>query len=214
MKKIISEWKSFLNESSLSRIWKWMENYETAFISASRSDKIDEDGVCTANAIAPGADDPLRNRDLKASLLGLGYRVTPMVGSYVEGFKTNFAKEVKERSFFVVNFNDKPDFFNDLTTLSEKFCQDSVALCPKGGIDCFLRGTNNNPYPGFGQEEVLGHPIFGQESQFMSKVGGRPISIMKEDSSITDDIKFEIYEDLTRMQRMAVMAITERVLKD
>ena len=42
MKKILYEWRQFLNESSLSRLYQHMMNYETAIITAFRNDPSDE----------------------------------------------------------------------------------------------------------------------------------------------------------------------------
>tara|TARA_Y100000310_G_C20437769_1_gene694550 strand:- start:5 stop:661 length:657 start_codon:yes stop_codon:yes gene_type:complete len=216
MKKILNEWRQFLNESSLSRLYRHMQEHESSFLSASRGDRDDVEGHCTENAISVGEENKLRNRDLKAVLLRAGYGVTSVVGSYVENFTTKFAREVKEGSFFIVNLNDDIDFFDNMKILSEKYCQDSVLLCPKGGYGCFLYGTNNNPFPGFGEAETLGHPVFGQEDEFMSRVGGRPLSMKEDPPTVAEGaekLKLETYEDLSRNQRMAVAVIAKRILK-
>ena len=210
MKKILNEWRQFINESGLSRIYGHMQEHESAFLSASRGDRHDAEGHCTESAISIGVEDGLRNRDLKATLLKAGYGVTATLGAYIENFTSEFAREIKEDSYFILNLNDDIDFFDNIKILSEKYCQDSVLLCPKGGVDCFLYGTNNNPYPGYGEVEVLGHPVFGQEAEFMTRVGGRPISMAENKQKL----KLETYEDLNRQQRMAVSAIAKRVLND
>jgi hypothetical protein len=217
MKKILNEWRQFLNEmSSLSRVGEHMQEHESSFLSAARGDRDDEEGHCTENAISVGEENKLRNRDLKATLLKAGYGVTSVVGAYIENFTTKFAREVKEGSFFIVNLNDDVAFFDNMKILSEKYCQDSVLLCPKGGYGCYLYGTNNNPFPGYEESEVLGHPVFGQEDEFMSRVGGRPFSMREDPPTVTEGsqkLKLETYGDLSRNQRMAVTAIAKRILK-
>ena len=49
-----------------------------------------------------------RNRKLKAELLGRGYGVTRILGSYIENFETPKAVEVAEESFFVSNRKRRP----------------------------------------------------------------------------------------------------------
>ena len=117
----------------------------------------------------------MRNKELKAILMDNGYGVTSVKGSYVEGFGTLAAKEVKEHSFFIVNFNDDLDFKEQIRQLSEFYCQDSFLHVPRGGETSFLVGTNNDEFPGYGNEAPQGHFVGGREAEFMNRVGQRPV---------------------------------------
>jgi len=203
MKKIINEWRGFVNESGLSRVYKHIQEHDCAVITAFRDDT-DESDQCTEKAVI-GGDNMERNRDLKATLLGLGYGVTKVDGSYIEKFGTPLAKEVKENSLFCVNINDDADFVSRIAALGEKFCQDSVIVFPKGGKDAHLIGTNNAEFPGYGKKSMQGDLAMGQEGEFMTRVNNRPF-MTKE------GVELETYEKLPRLQRMAVRSIQKKIL--
>ena len=98
MDKIINEWKKFLTESSISRVYQHILSHDTAFITAFR-DNTKDTTKCMSNH-SKTMDNLERNRQLKAVLLNKGYGVTKVDGTYVEDFGTDAAKEVKEDSFF------------------------------------------------------------------------------------------------------------------
>ncbi len=188
MKKIINEWNSFLNESSISRTYEHMLNHDTAFITAFRDNpddptkcrkptKLRKTQVPAAKQRSMIQSNKERNMFLKAALLERGYGVTDVDGTYVEDFGTKAAKEVKEDSFFVVNLNDDPSFKRILNGLSEHFCQDSFLYINRGGESSMLIGTNNSEFPGFGNEAPMGSFLGGKEGEFMTRVGKskRPI---------------------------------------
>jgi hypothetical protein len=151
-----------------------MEN-ETAFITAYRND-LEDYTKCRPNH-SKNDKNKSRNKELKAVLMERGYGVTSVMGSYVEGFGTKAAKEVKEHSFFVVNLSDDPNFKEAIFKLSEFYCQDSFLYVPQGGKDALLIGTNDDDFPGYGVESNTGNFLGGFEGQFMSRVGkrGRPV---------------------------------------
>lgn len=208
MKNILNEWRGFVNESGLNRILKHIIEHDCVVITAFRDDTSD-DSKCTDKAVI-GGDNLERNRDLKATLLGLGYGVTKVDGSYIEDFNTPLAKEVKEDSLFCVNLNDDTDFVDRLAALGEKFCQDSIIVFPKGGRYAHLLGTNNAEYPGYGKKEGTGALTMGKEGEFMSRVRGRPFTTIKE----SEGLELETYKQLPRLQRMAVRAIQKRILEE
>ena len=203
MKNIINEWRGFVNESGLSRIYKHIQEHDCIVITAFRGDTND-DSKCTDKAVV-GGDNMERNRDLKATLLGLGYGVTKVDGSYIEDFETPLAKEVKENSLFCVNLNDDADFVERLASLSEKFCQDSIIVFPKGGKGAHLMGTNNAEFPGYGKKSMQGDLSMGQEAEFMTRVNNRPFTTK-------EGIELETYKKLPRLQRMAVRSIQKKIL--
>ena len=203
MKEILNEWRGFVNESGLSRIYKHIQEHDCIVITAFRGDTND-DSKCTDKAVV-GGDNMERNRDLKATLLGLGYGVTKVDGSYIEDFETPLAKEVKENSLFCVNLNDDADFVERLASLSEKFCQDSIIVFSKGGKGAHLMGTNNAEFPGYGKKSMQGDLSMGQEAEFMTRVNNRPFTTK-------EGIELETYKKLPRLQRMAVRSIQKKIL--
>lgn len=205
MKNIINEWRGFINESGLSRIYKHIMEHDCVVITAFRDDTND-DSKCTDKAVI-GGDNMERNRDLKATLLGLGYGVTKVDGSYIEDFETPLAKEVKENSLFCVNLNDDADFVERLASLGEKFCQDSIIVFPKGGEGAHLIGTNHAEFPGYGKKSMQGNLAMGQEAEFMTRIKNRPFTTK-------ESVELETYNQLPRLQRMAVRAIQKRILEE
>ena len=205
MKQILKEWRDYtlLNESSLSRVYRHIQEHDCVIITAFRDDTEDETN-CTERSVS-GGDNKERNRDLKATLLGLGYGVTAVDGSYVEDFGSETAKEVKEDSLFCVNLKDDPNFIETMAALGEKFCQDSIIVFPKGGKGAHLMGTNNAEFPGYGKKSMQGDLSMGQEAEFMTRVNNRPFTTK-------EGIELETYKKLPRLQRMAVRSIQKKIL--
>ena len=194
MKEILNEWKRFLKESSLSRLYKHMQEHDSAALSAFRNEFSKEENL-------------ERNRELKAELLGRGYGVTRILGSYIENFETPKAIEVAEESFFVSNRKDDEDFKDEIAKLGEDFDQDSVLIVPKGAEDAYLLGTSpEGEFPQYGKEESVGALKMGDEAEFMSRVGGRPYTFSPKD--LNEEL--ETYENLSRNSKMTVKSIVER----
>ena len=153
-----------------------------------------------------GVTNRRNNKDLSAYILSRGYGLKNVQGSYIENFGSldpeKIPREVKENSFFVVNLNNDPQFFDEIIDLGKRYCQDSVILVPKGG-EAFLYGTNNT-YPGLDQKETVGKFMGGETGEFMSRIGGRPF-IMKEDEET------KIYNDYSGKQRQAIKLMSKRV---
>tara|TARA_R110001583_G_scaffold14076_1_gene59380 strand:+ start:795 stop:1409 length:615 start_codon:yes stop_codon:yes gene_type:complete len=204
MKLIFENWKKFLNESSLSRVYQHIAEHDAAIISASRNDIFNTE-KCTDRALGaePGDTNMLRSRNLKAMLLSMGYGVTKMRGSYIEDFDTPQAVEVGEDSLFVVNLSDQENFFNQIISLGEKFCQDSVLLIPRGGVGAFLHGTNKSEFPGYGDRIVVGNLKLGEEEEFMTRTQGRPFTFTEQ---------LQTYRGLSRNERIAVKSIAKKLL--
>ena len=194
MKKILNEWKRFLKESSLSRHYRHMQDHESAALSAFR------------NEFAK-AENLERNRKLKAELLGRGYGVTRILGSYIENFETPKAVEVAEESFFVSNRKDDPDFALEIARLGEDFDQDSVHIVDKGAQDAYLLGTSpEGEFPQYGKKESVGALKMGDEAEFMSRVDGRPYTFSPKEMNE----ELEVFENLSRNAKMAVKSMISR----
>lgn len=175
MKKLLNEWRNFLNESSLSRLYNHILKYETAIMTGNRDDP-NNLTHCTKNSVGK-IDNKRRNKELRAILLEKNYGITKVLGSYIEDFDTPKAIEVSEDSIFVVNLHNDSDFFDTISFLGERFCQDSVLIIPKGGKNAYLLGTNNAEWPGYGEKEFVGSLDFGDEKkQFKTRVRGRPFA--------------------------------------
>ena len=150
-----------------------MQRHDTAFVTAYRTDPTDFTKCMPNHSQNPSNQS--RNKQLKSYLLQKRYGVTSVIGSYVEGFGTKAAKEVKEHSFFVVNLEDDESFRDEIFKLSEFYCQDSFLFVYRGAQEAFLVGTNKDEFPGYGKEAQQGPFVVGEEAEFMSRVGNRPV---------------------------------------
>lgn len=168
-----SKAESFLNESSLSRIWKHVTEHDSGTISAFRyaSD-------CGNGQVYSKKENKSRNAKLKSQLLSLGYGVTAIDGTYIENYGSKNAIEVREDSFITVDLKDSGNLKKDLIKLGKQYDQDSITYSKPSG-DYYLIGSNTcpNAYPGNGKigvEIKLGKSFFGKSGEFHSKINGRP----------------------------------------
>jgi len=192
MKRLIENWQKFLTESSLSRLYRHMIKHESAILSAFKDQYTKKENY-------------ERNRELKARLLEQGHGVTKVLGSYIENFQTPKAVEVSEESFFVSNLRDDPQFVKNIGHLGEEYDQDSILIIPQGAEDAYLLGTNpEGEYPAYETRESVGSLKMGEESEFMSRVSGRPVTFSEG---------METYENLSRNSKWAVKKIVERAKK-
>jgi len=190
MKDLMENWRRFLVESSLSRLYKHMVEHDSAILSAFRNEFTREENY-------------ERNRELKARMLEQGYGVTKVAGSYIENFQTPKAIEVSEQSFFVSNRYDDSEFVEIMGALGEEYNQDSILIIPQTAEDAYLLGTNpEGEYPTYGDQESVGALKMGEEAEFMSRVSGRPVSFSES---------LETYENLSRNSKWAVKKVVERI---
>jgi len=168
--------KEYLNESSLSRIWRHIQKHDSGTITAFRDKRDCGDGESYTKG-----ENKARNKVLLASLLKKGYSVTKAKGTYIENYKSPNEKEVGENVFIVIDINDKGDLKETLKKLGKEYEQDSILFIPKGGKEGFLIGTNKCEYgfPGYGKINKLKNPIFGKKGEFFTRINGRPF-ILKE----------------------------------
>ena len=166
----MKNFNTYLEESSLSRIWKHSREHDYGTITAFRFPP-----DCGNGKPYTRKENLQRNKSLLAKLRSKGYGVTSIKGSYIENYGSSEAKEVGEASFFVADIQDKGNLKKDLLTLGEEFEQDSVIFGEASGAG-ILHGTNKCPkgYPGYGKKDKQGGAIFGKTGEFMSKVRGRP----------------------------------------
>ena len=195
--------KEYLKESSLSRIWKHNEEHDCGAMTAFRV-ALD----CGNGKLLSHNDNMKRNKVLLANLLKMGYSVTRLIGQYPEGGKTS-----KENSFFVVDIKDTGNLLKDLKSLGKKFDQDSILFVPKGTVNgddkAFLIGTNNCPnnFMGYGQKMPFEGGKFGRTSKiYTSYVNGRPF--------IFEEVDQEIVRPASGMGIWAMEVISEKDWKD
>ena len=174
------EFKNFLSESSLSRIWKLTKEHDSGTISAFRYAK-----NCGEGELFSKDENKKNSAKLKALLLSNGYGVTKIQGVYIENYGTDKAVEVHEESYIVIDIKNSGNLKKDLKKLGLLFEQDSITYSTKEGV-YYLIGTNKCPngYPGYNKEIILGKPLFGKDGEFHSKVNGRPFVFKKADEFV------------------------------
>lgn len=186
--------KRYLNESSLTRVWKQTIKFDSGTISAFRSRK-----DCGMGEKYTKEENNKKQNILKSKLMMLGYSITKIKGIYIENYKTKDAVEVKEKSFLVVDIKDTGNLKKDLIKLGEEFEQDSITYSKPSG-EYHLISTNKckSAYPGRGKigvEIKLNKPMFGKKGEFFSRVNGRPFifeSINNELIKLIDHTPTEI----------------------
>jgi hypothetical protein len=176
-----------INETSLSKIWRYTEEYDVAMISAFRKKNINCLSIIDGEEghEFTRKENLERNKDLYSALLELGYGITKVRGNYIENFGKSNSYEVSEQTFFVVNRKNDSDFFDNIIKLGKYFCQDSVFIKPKDE-DAYLYGTNNSDFPGLDNQSELGKYHGGQTGEFMTRVGktNRPL-VFKEHQNVS-----------------------------
>jgi len=177
--KEFSEWvDNKLEESSLSRIWRHVEDHQAGAISGYR-DENDK------------SQNKQNNREIKSYLSKQGYSITSVQGNYIENFGSKNAREVGEPSFFVVDMNDSGKLERDLVALGKRFDQDSVLIVPQGGKGAYLIGTSkrDDSFPALGNREVVGNSRYGKVAgQFLSRIGGREFAFESEEVKLPSTV--------------------------
>jgi len=175
------KFESYINESSLSRLWRHNVEHDCAAITAFRKYNncgYDDNGEpCDDEPVKLSKGDNIkRNAALASDLKRKGYGITKIIGKYPEG-----GSITKEVSYFVVDLDDNGNIKDDIISLGKKYSQDSVLIIPKGSIDnkatAFLYGTNNccNNWLGMGNTKTFEKGKLGYESPiYTSFVNGRP----------------------------------------
>lgn len=179
----MKKFNTYLQESSLSRLWRHNEKHDCGAMTAFRNASDCGEGERYTNA-----DNKQRNKSLLAKLKTKGYGVTTLKGRYPEGGKTS-----TEVSYFIVDLQDGGGLEQDMKKLGEEFDQDSVLYVPKGsiqGVDkAYLIGTNRceNNWLGYHKTEVFNRGRMGYDSPiYTSYVNGRPFIFETVGNTIQD----------------------------
>jgi len=162
----MKNFKEFLNEASLSRVYDMMSKHDTGMISGYRDERTREEN---------------KNMDRKilVYLKSKGYSLTRVKGSYIENFGSDTAKEVSEDSFFVVDINNTGRLKSELFKLGVLADQDSIMFIEKGTESAVLIGTSKREesYPGWNKQVKVGQGRYGKASgEFFSRVRGRQMA--------------------------------------
>jgi len=170
---IYEDTREMIGESSLVRVWGQTQKHDSGTISAFRYAR-----DCGEGQVYKRSENMKKNAVLKSKLLMMGYSVTSIDGTYIENYKTDREREVKENSFLVVDMKDSGNLKKDLMKLGTLFEQDAITFSKASG-EYYLVSTNECPYghPGKGKigvELKLGKTIYGKKGEFHSKIHGRP----------------------------------------
>lgn len=164
--KCYEKYPNTINESSLSRLKNYYDNYECAMLSAFRGSNTKAENMALS-------------RELKSKLESKGYSVTRIMGVYVENYKTPEAKEVNEVSYFVANHKNDSNFIKNIINFGKEYNQDSIFIWDLKKP--YLYGTNNANFPGLDKKVYQGDMFFSKSGEFMSKVNGRPFTTISID---------------------------------
>ena len=169
--------KEVISEASLSRLWRKYKECDSGTISACRGNKTPKENKANT-------------KKLMTELIQMGYSVTAIDGVYIENYGMPNAQEVKEKSFIVFDHNKSGRLKRDLITLGKKYEQDSITFNSVKDGNYYLIGTNETGYPGLGNQEILGKPMFGEDGTFHSKVKGRPFvfTLPKLPNKVNEDL--------------------------
>ena len=161
-----------LDESSLSRIWSHLQNYDIAILTAFRDENVDCVNYNKFEKDHKFTKSENKSRNKKTTPICWS-TVSNVDGSYIEKYGEVGAKEVKENSFFAVNIKNTSSFEKKIIKLGQLYCQDAVLIKPKGK-KAFLYGTNSAKYPGLNKRVTVGNFKAGVKSMFLSRIKNRP----------------------------------------
>lgn len=185
-----------LYESSLNRVTTWIKENDIVTMTAFRHQLADVTNKTFMGKYEEGhvfslKENRIRNRDLKAKLLSLGYGVTHIYGSWIEGLNGNDSIEVNEESFFVVNLNNDDKFYTNIFQLSEYYNQDSFLYKAKNDDNAYLVGTNNAGFPGYCNKVPTG-TLSTLPSKYMSRIKSAALAFVDKNNWIIKNRKSEL----------------------
>lgn len=176
----------YLLESSLSRVYRHNEKYDCGTITAFRGDNSFDDNI-------------RRNKSLVNKLLRKRYSITKVSGRFVEDGN----KPVIEKSFFVVDIEDKGTLEQDLIQLGKEFDQEAILFLPKGTVDgldkAYFVDCSSGKKTYFGGSGKFG----SSDNVYLSYVNGRPFYMDKMEEIFnppqTNNGRYLIYEYSNRV---------------
>jgi hypothetical protein len=145
----MQNFKTFINEASLSRVLSHTQDRNIGMITAHRGENTPEENAA-------------RNKELEGSIRKSGYGFIKVKGRYVEGHGTPEARHVDEHSYLVVGKkgDDNGHLLGFLKKHGEKYGQDSVLHKKHDEEHAALHGTKEGGFPGKGKTQSVGtfHP--------------------------------------------------------
>jgi hypothetical protein len=199
-----------LFESNIKRIEKWVDSKDIAILTGFRTTLNDVTNNTFMGSKNVGdafsrEENKKRNDELSDALLALQYGVTKVRGSWLEGFVMQNVPNADERewqedSYFVVNLNNDPSFYNNIFKLSEYYNQDAFIYKPLNGTAKEVY-TNHREYgendefsdefgvgSRFGKQAERGKFQVGKKNVGMSRVGNQGF-VFSDDENLPDDIR-------------------------
>ena len=166
-----------INESSLGRLYDYMQSSDVGFVTAFKSPS----WIKSHYKVESGASVPRevhkinreRNNDLLKNIRAKGYSCFKVDGSYENQERKNAGLPNytdKEESFAVVNTHHNKNFVNDIVELGKKYNQESVLIVKAGGKEASFHYAD-------GTVEDAGKPTLGKDSPFKSLINGRPFVV-------------------------------------
>lgn len=164
-----------LNETSLSRAYQHIKNYDVAFISACRG--------------AKSYNENLRDsKELKSRLMTFGYLVTKVGGGFIENQNLPDERPVEERTYFVVNVRDSyENFEKKIVSLGVYYEQDSVIVGKKGGLDLTEITTNNNCVKPKFSRKVFKNISYGKIDLFYTRFKHNTLVLQEKEQELKID---------------------------
>ena len=239
MKKILTEWKRYLNESSLSRLYRHMAAHDTAIVTAFRGDP-SEDSVC-ADATEAGTTE-----DEKAKIQAAQKQWASSAREIDKKVLKNIIKRINKRrnrdlkaallsmgygvtavdGSYIEHFNTpaayepsaEDSFFvvNLKDIPSSEFFDSIIPLGQKYCQDSVMlipKGAEGAFLYGTNNAEF---PGYGSKVDLGSATFGKEAEFMTKvrNRPMAFAEGLDTYEKLPRLQRMAVKSIAKRVLKE
>ena len=202
MKKILSSDETMITaifESTWSRVVGWMGLHDIATISAFRKELKDFHNVRNTNI--PGGMEigdefslrinSQRTSRLRAELIARGYGVTYIDDNSIEVSCVEDLKDVGRKSIFVVNINNKPNFYSELFKLGERYNQDGFLYKPCCDEHAYFIGTNDADFPGYGNSANQGQ-LTSLSSKFMLRIRNACFAYVNKDMWTHDKERQEL----------------------
>lgn len=172
-----------LNETSLSRAYQHIKNYDVAFISACRAEKTYNENLRDS-------------KELKARLMTFGYLVTKVGGGFIENQNLPDENPVEERTYFVVNVRDTyENFEKKIVSLGVYYNQDSVIVGKKGGLDLTEITTSNNCVKPKFSRKVFKNISYGKIDLFYTRFKHNTL-VLQEQQDYQECLKIDGFDTL------------------
>lgn len=176
----MSNFKIFLNETSLSRVYAHTQGKNVGIISAFRGG---EERTPAQNEAA--------HRELGEKIRSAGFGRIRVQGHYIEDKGSLNARPVYEKSWLVIG-KDGPDSGNLLGNMKKwgrEYNQDSVLYKPHDQRNAALHGTKEDVWPGAGNAENVGEWHPNRTSEFLTLIRGKkgPTFTFAQDEPIREE---------------------------